>query len=148
MNRDEVKQNLLLIQAKIAEIDSNDDPVLYATKDKYLNGVGYINEIATFTELAVAQERINRACNKKRSVEITELGLTEKELGVETEVKILGYKPKFWYQDIQTRLAELRKITRRAELVEAEAVLTKNLSADDKFSLETKNINMSALVAA
>jgi len=74
------------------------------------------------------------------SSSITALGLTADEQP-DTDIKILGFKPKTWLKDIENKLAEIRQNTRLEKLYKAQEVLTRNLSADDKFDLDTAGID-------
>jgi len=141
MQRSEVKTKLAAVKKAIAEIESNEDEVVaYATSNKHLPGVGYIHEIDSYTELAKAHNEITKKSTNDLSASVTALGLTDTEQPEET-VKILGFKPKTWFSDINKRLTELRTIHKLAKLKQAESTLSKHLSSDDKFDMDTDGID-------
>lgn len=141
MERSEVKTKLAVVQKAIKEIQDNEDEVVaYATQNKHLPGVGYISEIQSFTDLAKAHAEITKRSTNDLTASIAALGLKEEEMPEET-VKILGFKPKTWFNDINKRLAQLRTENRLEKLIKAEAALTKHLSDDDVFAMDTEGID-------
>lgn len=141
MQRSEVKTKLAEVRKAIAEIESNEDEVVaYATQNKHLPGIGYISEIESFAELAKAHNEITKKSTNDLTSSIKALGLTDSEQPEET-IKILGFKPKTWLNDINKRLVELRTEIRLEKLKQAEKVLSNNLSSDDKFTMETEGID-------
>ncbi len=142
MNRNEVKGKLTLVKNEIKKIrDNEEDVVAYATQDKYLPGAGYIAEIDTFEGLAKAYSEIKKQATDDLSDAVAALGLAGDEIP-DSKVKILGFKPETWFKDINTRLAQLRTENRLEKLIQAEAALTKHLSADDVFEMDTAGIDV------
>ncbi len=142
MNRNEVKSKLELVINKITEIEEQieNDVVVYVTRDKYLPGIGSIEELETFEEIVKAQSFILKETNEDNSEVIKMLGLTEEEI-TKKEVKIFGLAPKYWNDDIQKRLKEIRLEIRLEKLLLAKDALTKHLSDDDKFEMDTAGID-------
>jgi hypothetical protein len=140
MERKEVKSKLSLIKKAIKEIEETEDFSSYITKDKYLPGVGYINEIDSISELIKAHKEVKSKSSDDFTDSIKELGLAEEEIP-ESKIRILGFKPEHWMKDINTRLSEIRNKTRLEKLKAAEKALTKHLSEDDKFEMDTEGID-------
>lgn len=140
MNRNEVKEKLEKVRNAISEIENSDNVYTYITQEKYLPGVGYIKEIETIGSLINAHMEIKANSKNDISESVRELGLNDDEIP-ENKVRILGFKPEHWLKDIQTRLNELRELTRLKKLKSAEKALLKHLSDDDKFQMDTDGID-------
>ena len=140
MERKDVTSKLTQIKAAIAKIESNDDVVLYITKNKHLETVGYIHEIDTIADLIKAHHTIKKRSTNDYTESAVALGLAPEEIP-ESETKILGFKPAHWFTDINTRLAVLRTEKRYNALKAAEAALTKHMTNDDKFAMDTDGID-------
>lgn len=141
MQRSEVKTKLAEVRKAIAKIEENEDEVVaYATANKHLPGVGYIHEIDTIGGLVKAHAEITKKSTNDLSASLKALNITDDELPEGSE-KILGFKPKTWFGDIEKRLNQLRTKAKLAKLKQAESVLSKNLSTDDKFAIETDGID-------
>jgi hypothetical protein len=136
MDRSKLKAKLAKVKKTIAKIEGNDDVILYITKDKFLDGVGYINEIEDIQGLLDAKRTINKLNIVEYKDEIESLGLKLSELPGKIDTKILGYTAEHWDTDIKTRLGELRIATNLSNLKQAEELLTKHLSSDDKFDMD------------
>lgn len=140
MQRSEVKTKLAEVRKAIAKIKENQDEVVaYATSNKHLPGVGYIHEIDTIGGLVKAHAEITKRSTNDLSASLKALNVTDDELPESSE-KILGFKPKTWFNDIEKRLNVLRIEIKLEKLLKAEAILSKNLSSDDKFAIETEGI--------
>jgi hypothetical protein len=141
MVKSEVKTKLALVKKAIAAIEENEDEaVAYSTANKHLPGHGYIHEMATIGALVKAHAEITKKSTNDLSASIKALNLSDDELP-EEPVKILGFKPKTWFNDIQKRLDQIRTSTKLAKLKAAEATLSKHLSNDDKFEMDTDGID-------
>lgn len=140
MERSELKVKLTAIREAISKIESNDDVVLYITRNKHLTGVGYIYEIGTIGEIIKAHHAVKKLSTNDYTESAVALGLSENEIPG-NDTKILGFKPSHWFTDITTRLNELRTETRLASLINAETTLSKHLSNDDKFAMDTEGID-------
>lgn len=139
MKKEEVSAKLKAVKAKIAKIEEKkkDEVVLYATKDKYLDGVGYVSEIDTFDGLVKAQTKINKLTSTDITEAVEMLGLTDNEVPNDT-TRILGFLPKHWNADIKTRVSELRTEILLEKLYNAEEKLLKHA---DTFELDTEGID-------
>lgn len=140
MKKSEVKEKLAQVKKAIAKIENSDDIVLYVTKDKHMNNVGYIHEINDISDLVKAHAEVTKRSTNDLTASIKALGLSEAEVPA-SSVKILGFKPEHWFKDIETRLTELRNETKLAMLKDAETKLTKHLSEDDIFAMDTQGID-------
>lgn len=114
---------------------------MYITGNKYLDGIGYIAELETFEEIIEAQVAINAKASVLPQDVITSLGLTKDEIPV-NDTNILGYPVKHWNDDIKRRINELRDEIKLDKLQKAKITLEKYLSDDDKFNLETADIEL------
>ena len=142
MKRSEVKSKLLLVNDAIAKIENNDDVILYITKEKHLNGVGYIHELETIQDIIQAHTKLSKlSINASEFIDSAKaLGLSEDEFTV-PDTKILGFNQTHWFKDLNTRLEELKVSTKLNKLKAAKKVLEKNLSSDDQFELDTAGID-------
>jgi len=140
MKRSEVKSKLEAVKVAIAQIEKNDDVVLYITQNKHLTGVGYISEVESIGELVKAHNEIRKLSTNDFTESAKALGLSENEIP-ESDTKILGFKPAHWFADIETRLKELRTEIKLDKLRDAEVALTKHLSEDDMFEMDTVGID-------
>lgn len=143
MKREEVKIKLSAVNDKIKFIEEVRDSelVIYATMEKHLPGAGYINEIETIDDLVAAQHIINKYSDVDNSKVVEILGLTDDEVPVVKEVKVMGISVKYWNDDIKKRLGVLRMESKLNKLYHAHAMLTKHLSDDDKFDLDMEGID-------
>ncbi len=146
MKRSEVKNQLASVREAIEKIEKNDDVIMYITKDKHLPNIGYINEIETIDDLVKAHHKVKKSHTNDFSESIKALGIAENEMP-KNDTKILGFKPEHWYTDIETRLKELRTEIKLGKLKTAEAALSKHLSDDDKFDMDTVGIEELLTVA-
>ena len=142
MNRNEVKSKLKLVTNKLAELEEivPEETFFYKTLNKHLNGVGYISEIDNFKDLAQAHSKITKHISNNLDESYRFLGLTDAEKPKET-AKLLGFSISTWLEDIKTKRDQLRLDIQIEKLTEAKEILTRNLSAEDKFDLDTESID-------
>lgn len=144
MNKTEVKSKLKIAETTIESLEKQikENPVAYLTRDKFLEGVGYIEEISTIEDIILAQKKINiLSVNQNFVEEIKELGLSTSEIPEMEEVQILGFMPKHWKTDISNRLSALRLEIKLNRFIEARDVLKNYLSEEDKFSIDTDELD-------
>lgn len=142
MQRTDVSAKLAALRKEIKAIEGNDDPVVYATCNKYLPGAGIISEISNIPDIVAAHAEVLKQSKFEHQQSIEALGLTQAEIElIPSTVKILGYKPGVWFDDIKKRLAELRQEERLIKLKASYKKLKKWLSEDDQFELDTAGID-------
>jgi hypothetical protein len=139
MKKQEVKNNLAKVIKSLAAIKKEDKIFTYVTKGNYLPGLGDISEVEEISELIKFQKKINQLSKSDNTAIIEQLGLKPEELP-EQEPLILGRSPKHWNTDIKTKLEEIRQNTLVEKLTAAKTTLEKYLSDDDKFEIDTENI--------
>lgn len=140
MNRTEVKGRLDQVRGAIKEIEDNEEPVAYATANKYLPEVGYIAELDTIEEIVNAHVVLSKLSKNDTSESVKALGLTESEIP-ENNTRIIGFKSETWFKDLDTRLNVVHTETKLARLKAAELTLKGHMSADDKFEMDTAGID-------
>ena len=140
MKRTEVSAKLKEVTKAIEKIESQEDIALYYTTGKFLPKVGHIHEVDSVADLVIAHDKVIQQSKPQYGDAMAALGVTEAEMG-NVETKILGYSPKYWIKDIETRLIELRTEIKYKKLKEAKAVLEKYITTDDKFNIDMEILN-------
>lgn len=136
MNDKEVSKNLKTVIARLAQLATEKAPQ-YETCNKYVPTIGYVSEMETKRECAKALSLVRNKCvSELASAEI--LGMSADE--VEDDINFMGFSYEVWQSDIQKRVDELRKEETIAKLEKAKAVLTKYLSAEEKFAIDLESI--------
>lgn len=137
MKREEVLVNLQKVQKAINTI-KNKSAHNYATTNKFLAGIGKIEEIDNYRDLVKAHMHINKETLEfEKSAEV--LGLTTDDIK-DSGSKVMGIASEKWVKDIQARVAELKDKQMMAQLLVAEKKLTAHLSEDDKFTIEMGSV--------
>lgn len=143
MKREDLVKNLDIINSKINQIESAEEVFLYVTKEKYVAGVGSIEDVSTLKDLVEFKCVIDTEFKSDISDTLKSLNLTPDEL-VEInnggEKKYMGIKEVHWIKDIDTKLEELRYNSLYRKLIESKDKLEKHLSEDDKFKMDTEDI--------
>lgn len=142
MKRKSVNPTLVLITEKLTALkeDRENNLFIYATRDKYLPGHGYVNELPTITSVIECQKEIQRQEIAQSSFTDSESVKAMKELGIEDDtveakakpVRILGFPVKYWNDDLKVRISEIRSDKAIIDLENAKTFLTSNMSEDDK----------------
>jgi len=140
MKKSEVKTKLELIESNIKQLINDDEISLYITSGRYIPDQGYVKDLQTIEEVVIAHSvlmgfQVNPIVESMKA-----LGVKESEMN-KIEDKIFGFKYEHWLKDLNTRLAELRKVESLKNLQLAKSILQKHLSEDDKFELDTKFID-------
>lgn len=120
------------INIEIKKLTDVEEPV-YFTLNKYLPKIGYIHEIETLTQIVKAKKYIDKETSSNSAI-IAELGLKTEEIETE-DVKLMGFSIDKWNADIQTKIVDIRRITRLEKLQKDLSIVSKYLSDDDKFNL-------------
>jgi hypothetical protein len=143
MQRADVKANLLKVNRALKEMETSEEDVpCYKTKDKYLPNVGYIHDIDNIPDLVKAHAKVLRLSQSDFQKSVNSLNLTAEETElIPSTVKIMGFSPTVWFNDINTKLWELRKAAQFVKLQNARFALDKHLSEDDKFELDTAGVD-------
>jgi len=141
MEREKLAARYEATKKAIEEIENSNEVYLYATKDKYLQKVGYIHEIETINDLLKAQNIINESKDQEYEKAAEQLGLKENEIPKVKENLILGMKVSHWEKDIKTRLDELRVEKRLSDLEKDLGILHQHLSEDDQFKIDMSKLS-------
>lgn len=137
IKRDELLAKKEEIIAKAKEIEKGQKKVRYIT-NRYYEGIGVVSEMDE-PELVAALKDL-----KERFKENTEYDQFAQELGLpirqkkedDDEPTYLGYTYDEWLEDFKTRAAYLNNEATLDKLDEALEIIERNLSDEDKFSLE------------
>lgn len=142
MTRAEVKTKLDLVRKEIKSINNTieEDIVVFATANKYIEGIGFIADLDSIEDVLKAHSFIRKKDSVDFDASIKELGITEDELPEKSTTMYLGFPLKYWYADIKNRLARLRLEIRLSKLEQAEDVLNKYLSDDDRFGMDMDSL--------
>lgn len=139
IKRDELLAKKGEITAKMQEIEKKQKKVRYIT-NRYYEGIGVVSDMDE-PELVAALKDL-----KERFKEDTEYDQLSQELGLpvrqkkedDDEPTYLGYTYDEWMEDFKTRAAYLNNEATLDKLDEALDIIERNLSEEDKFSLEMK----------
>lgn len=137
IKRDELLAKKEEIIAKAKEIEKGQKKVRYIT-NRYYEGIGIVSEMDE-PELVAALKDL-----KERFKENAEYDQFAQELGLpvrqkkedDDEPTYLGYTYDEWLEDFKTRAAYLNNEATLDKLDEALDIIERNLSDEDKFSLE------------
>ncbi len=137
IKRDELLTKKEEIIAKAKEIEKGQKKVRYIT-NRYYEGIGIVSEMDE-PELVAALKDL-----KERFKENAEYDQFAQELGLpvrqkkedDDEPTYLGYTYDEWMEDFKTRAAYLNNEATLDKLDEALDIIERNLSEEDKFSLE------------
>ena len=137
IKRDELLAKKEEIIAKAKEIEKGQKKVRYIT-NRYYEGIGIVSEMDE-PELVAALKDL-----KERFKENTEYDQFAQELGLSVRQKkedddeptYLGYTYDEWLEDFKTRAAYLNNEVTLDKFDEALEIIERNLSEEDKFSLE------------
>jgi len=144
MKREELVENLEKVNIKLAKIEADEEVFLYATKEKYVAGLGSIEDVSTLKELVEFKSILDKEFKTDVSDTIKGLELTPQEL-LEVDKggskKFMGIKELHWSKDVETKLSELRLDTLCQKLNDAKRKLENHLSDDDKFNMDTKDLD-------
>ena len=138
MERKDVLVNLQKVQGAISAIESK-PAHNYVTSNKFLSGIGKIEEIDNQRDLVRAHMYINKETTEFEA-SAKALGLSVEEIGNNAS-KIMGIDSKKWIKDIQARVTELQDAVKLKQFRAAEAKLTQHLSDDDKFAIEMGSVS-------
>lgn len=139
IKRDELLTKKEEIIAKAKEIEKGQKKVRYIT-NRYYEGIGIVSDMDE-PELVAALKDL-----KERFKENAEYDQFAQELGLpvrrkkedDDEPTYLGYTYDEWLEDFKTRAAYLNNEATLDKLDEALEIIERNLSEEDKFSLEMK----------
>ena len=100
-------------------------------------GVGKINEIDSPESLVRAWINIHKGADEIHNA-MSELQINPKEFGMDNfeDGKVRGYTIAEWEADLRTKRDELKDSIRLDNLYDAEELLEKNMSDDDKFNAD------------
>lgn len=151
MTREDVTKNLDIVSKKLADLKDfrANELFIYATKDKYLDGHGFVNELPSMEAIIECQRDIltfEKECLTPAVDENAEamemLGLAQEDLSQPTGPAILmGFPVKYWNEDLRTRINELKSDTLFRKLTKAKSLLEANLSDEDKFTRDMSFID-------
>lgn len=134
MERSEVKDKFVSVKERIKQLENKE--YSYHTEGRHYPGVGIITDMNTKSELTSAFAAI-KAKKSDLSEANKELGFDDEEDVVE---EVAGISIDLWLEDIKTRVENLKDEAVLEKLRRGEQILDRNLSADDKFELDMKEL--------
>ena len=138
---EEIKDNVLKIKKQLEILTNPKEKIRYHTERHYFPGIGIIADLDE-KQLIVANQKI-REINKglRESAEELDLEYVEDEDDVYGDFKVSELQA-----DVKLRLAELKKDVKINKLMQAEIILSRHLSDEDKFNPDMEEIDSDILL--
>lgn len=136
IKRDQLLVTFKGVNGKLKMLKGKTKPV-YTTSNKFIPGVGSINELNTEKEIALGYAKVN--------AEIATIKSAAKELDItlnEKDYMFMGFDLSVWNSEFKARLEEIRNKREVKQLEATKTKLSKYLSEEDLFQYEMGGLGL------